>query len=243
MDYFLVPEQENFQLEVHEPARDFTLGLWGNMSRNPRHKSVDFAKSNISVSIPKIVALSLLALSVQYESSLVVLERFRDQVTEEEMTVTGGVLSLNLFPLPALPKKFDAWTLRPKFFGAKGKLSYLPYPFPTDYVEEEEEKVLEPIHVTMHFPKSAFLDPATCQVMAWNAERSCWDGAGIQNVDINPAQGVVSFDTVHLLPTAMVQVCSVGAVPLPLLLLLLLLVMWRCLGGIGGCRGNAMPGR
>ncbi|XP_048780286.1 dynein axonemal intermediate chain 7 homolog isoform X2 [Ostrea edulis] len=56
------PETFNLQFELKSP--DVCLSLWGNLSKNPRIKSFEFAKQGLTFEIPRVLCLSDCAIRV-----------------------------------------------------------------------------------------------------------------------------------------------------------------------------------
>lgn len=113
MDSFKQEANENFQ--VHAQGIDYSICLWGNITKNPRFKVIEFEKERMSASLPKALALSNVAIRMIYESNakfatLYEEPHFRSRV---HMRAIGGVLFLDLVELPEMPKSIENWTIRP----------------------------------------------------------------------------------------------------------------------------------
>lgn len=109
MDYFSREPSENFQIQANFP--NYSFGLWGNLTKNPRHKIIDFAECKMQCSLPKPLVLSNVAIRMLYSSgpnSVIPYEEQRGQ----KMAIIGGVLDFDLIDLPDLPKIVEPWIIR-----------------------------------------------------------------------------------------------------------------------------------
>ena len=120
MDYFNVEANENFLVSKSSAAH--VLGIWGNLTKNPRYdqknsifryKSIDIIESHISMSIPKPLSLANVAVRIWLENGSAAATRYEAQDTERHMSVVGGVLYLDLVELPEMAKNVDKWVIRP----------------------------------------------------------------------------------------------------------------------------------
>jgi hypothetical protein len=66
MDYFSREPNENFQLQNRIPG--YSFGLWGNLTKNPRHKVIEFSECQMMCTLPKLLSLSNVAIRMIYES-------------------------------------------------------------------------------------------------------------------------------------------------------------------------------
>lgn len=112
IDHFSREANENFQLEVS--GSNFHLGLWGNVTKNPRFKIIDFPDIKVSASLPKPLALSNVAVRMLINSNNGISTIYEEPHLDSKlhMSPVGGVLLLDLVELPDLPKAIDSWTIR-----------------------------------------------------------------------------------------------------------------------------------
>lgn len=85
----------------------FSLGVWVNLAKNPRFRTVEYTDLGVTVEIPKPVALASLAVRVQLRAYD---ERFYS-CTNQFMAL-GGVLLLDMLALPGQASKGNNWTIR-----------------------------------------------------------------------------------------------------------------------------------
>jgi hypothetical protein len=111
MEKFNIVTNENFLIYKSAPSK--VLGIWGNLTKNPRYKSIELTDAHISVSIPKPFSLANVAVRILLDNSANAASLFEEQDTEQIMSVVGGVLHLNLLELPELAKNVEKWVIRP----------------------------------------------------------------------------------------------------------------------------------
>ena len=111
MEKFNVVANENFLL--YKSSQTKVFGIWGNLTKNPRYKSIELTDSQISISIPKHFSLLNVAVRVILDDSANATSIFEEQETEQYMSVVGGVLHLDLLELPDLAKNVEKWVIRP----------------------------------------------------------------------------------------------------------------------------------
>lgn len=111
MEKFNIVTNENFMIYKSLPSKVF--GIWGNLTKNPRYKSIDLTDAQISVSIPKHFSLANVAVRILLDNGANAASIFEDQETEQYMSVVGGVLHLDLLELPELAKNVEKWVIRP----------------------------------------------------------------------------------------------------------------------------------
>ncbi|KAI8907378.1 hypothetical protein EDD86DRAFT_248231 [Gorgonomyces haynaldii] len=67
LDFFEREPNENFQLGAQKLG--FAVGLWGNLTKNPRHKLIEFEQLRIAFTLPKPLALGSTAIRVIYNTN------------------------------------------------------------------------------------------------------------------------------------------------------------------------------
>lgn len=208
-DQFPVETNENFYYSTSLDL--YVLGLWGNLTKNPRHKSIEYSNIPILMSLPKPISLSNVAIRMLYMSSLTAGAPFSVQEKGTPMSVVGGVLYLDLFEMPEPPKILDTWTIR-QILSPTGKLKTVDYPFKktvTEAAEEEKDGAADlniwPAHVTYEIFPSCFIHQESAKVLSWSAEEQSWSEDNIGDVEIDVEQGQIKFRTTNFRPTALVQ--------------------------------------
>ncbi|KAJ3086489.1 Protein casc1 [Quaeritorhiza haematococci] len=211
VDYFHWEANENFQIATTAPNALF--GLWGNLTRNPRFKMIEFNEIEMSASLPKPLALSNVAIRMLYETSPTVSMLFPSEQNTKKlhMSIVGGVLFCDLVELPEVPKTVDAWTIRP-VLSPDGQLKRITYPFKKPVAEEEQETAADPTVwptvVTFKIPPGIFIDKASATIMYYDEETKSWETDNIADVEIRTDSWQVKFQTIHFKPTALVQKMS-----------------------------------
>ncbi|RKO87557.1 hypothetical protein BDK51DRAFT_27374, partial [Blyttiomyces helicus] len=208
VDQYSREPNENFYLV--DSTRHYGFGLWGNLTKNPRFKTIDFDAVSMSSSLPKPLALASVAIRMLYESGNTVGVSFEEQ-EGISMSPVDGVLFLDLVEMPDPPKTVDAWTIRP-VLSATGRLKRLGYPFKkpvTENADEGHEAAMDasawPMIVSYSIMPGSFVRQDLSTVRWWNVEQKIWDSEGISDVEINSDTGRVKFRTIHFAPTAVVQ--------------------------------------
>nr|KAJ3420075.1 hypothetical protein HK105_006145 [Polyrhizophydium stewartii] len=208
---------QNFQLE--SMTDNFSFGIWGNLTRNPRHKNIEFPQLNMSASLPKPLVLSNVTIRMLYMTGANCGVPFEVQEGEGHRSFVGGVLMLDLAEMPDPPKIVDNWTIR-QILSPSGELKRLDYPFKKAAAEvaEEENENSNDAHmwstlISFPIPSHIFLDSDSVKVMYWNAEQKMWDDEGITDDDIDLEAGRVKCRTSHFGPTAVVQVNTYAEFP------------------------------
>ncbi|KAJ3114581.1 Protein casc1 [Phlyctochytrium bullatum] len=209
IDHFHVEPNENFQYSHGIPR--YSFGVWGNLTKNPRHKAIEFNDINMTMTLPKPIALANVSIRMLYETSMSASLPFQEQEGPVHLTPVGGMLFFDLFEMPDPPKTFDKWIIR-QILSPAGKLKPIAYPFKktvTEQADDEEEGAADtniwPTLVTYEIPPSAFIHRDSAKVMAWQESERMWVEENIGDVEINLELGQVKFRTTQFAPTALVQ--------------------------------------
>ncbi|KAJ3294999.1 Protein casc1 [Borealophlyctis nickersoniae] len=144
VDYFHREPNENFQLS--DATKGFAFGVWGNLIKNPRYKTIEFPHHSMSSSLPKPLALASVAIRMLYQSGHTAAAPFEHVQTGQHMSVVGGVLFFDLVEMPDPPKSVDNWTIR-QILSPTGTLRRLTYPFkkpPTETNDEDTDMSSSP---------------------------------------------------------------------------------------------------
>lgn len=121
------PRQENFYYTKVLPG--YELGVFVNLSKNPRFKAIEFEKKIITATLPKSLALQSIAICALHAYGNTASAEFDLQAKNQiSFNTVGGVLFLDLFELPEPPIKVGGWTMR-VLSGSEAQLQRLAYPF------------------------------------------------------------------------------------------------------------------
>ncbi|TPX30312.1 hypothetical protein SmJEL517_g06103 [Synchytrium microbalum] len=203
MDQMVEDTSENFTCS--KSFQEFKHCLWANLTKNPRHKTIDFVEQGIHISLPKALVLAGVGMRLLYETGSTAACRFKDTV-RTHLTVIGGVLHMDLVELPEWPTKSERWTLRKILTPQNKYLRRVSYPFTVDPAETVPEGEDSDVDVTVTLklsPTIASLQNAT--IMNWNSETNAWTSDGIRDVLFEPELEQVTFKTCYLRPTAIIQ--------------------------------------
>lgn len=110
MDFYQKDTSENFSLSA--TSGSFAVSLWGNVTRNPRHKFMDFPETNMSFTLPKPLGLASVAVRMLMMTGTSSLVDYQAQSGNDKKTIVGGLLHFDLVELPDLPKQVDSWVMR-----------------------------------------------------------------------------------------------------------------------------------
>ncbi|KAJ1343174.1 hypothetical protein BSLG_002200 [Batrachochytrium salamandrivorans] len=208
-DYFAQDPNENFQLS--KATENFAFGIWGNLTKNPRYKIIEFMDIKLSASLPKPLALSSVSIRMLYMTGVNCGVPFEVQEGLGHWSFVGGILMFDLSEMPNPPKNVDTWTIR-QIASSNGNLKRLEYPFKTaltEVVAENDQTTNDSqmwsMHITFPIPSNVSLDSDSVKIMFWNSELKIWDDEGITDDDIDLEEGIVKCRTSHFAPTAVVQ--------------------------------------
>ena len=101
------------EVQYEHSAPSCKFGLWVNLAKNPRIKSIEFDALSITTELPKQLALASIALRVMQFSSELLTPQQPPLGASSPFMALGGVLSIELMALPQPPKKVKGWTIRP----------------------------------------------------------------------------------------------------------------------------------
>ena len=116
-------------LQLESSSDTLSYGLWVNMVKNPRLKSIEFKKLDTVLELPKPIALATVALRlVRLRCDTNGFDRLSGVCTND-LAACGGVLSIELMSLSPPPKHVKGWTIRHAGGGAS-RLNRQAYPIP-----------------------------------------------------------------------------------------------------------------
>ncbi|KAJ3338328.1 hypothetical protein HDU93_009628 [Gonapodya sp. JEL0774] len=201
MDLFSPGQGPNENFHLTNVTKGYKLAIWSNLTRNPRHKTLDFSELSISATLPKPIILSNLAIRFLHETSGTVAPMYDlYQSPGQHWSVIGGVLNLDLVELPDSPHVVNNWTVRQSMERS-----------PTEVVEDSQngdEGVTAgqwAISLSFRIPASCFVSKDKAKVMWWDDSARKWREDGIEQTDIELESGIVKFRTTNFKPTAVVQ--------------------------------------
>ncbi|TPX39408.1 hypothetical protein SeLEV6574_g07233 [Synchytrium endobioticum] len=200
MDQLVEDTTENFV--TSRSFGCFKLGLWANLTKNPRHKALEFTNEGINIALPKALVLTGVGIRLLHETGPTATCQFRD-ASKPFMSIVGGILHLDLVELPEWPANSTKWVIRKILSPNYQGLRRISYPFPIDPAEAsvDGEDADVDLIITLKLP---FTVP-NATLMNWDAETNSWTSDGIRDVVFEPEQGQVKFRTCYFRPTAVVQ--------------------------------------
>ncbi|KAJ3260143.1 hypothetical protein HK103_001219 [Boothiomyces macroporosus] len=207
LDLFQRESTENFQFT--SDITDYKLGIWANLTRNPRHKFIDFTDISMSFSLPKPLALDNVGIRMLLKSGEGAFANYEATNGGSLVSPIGGVLLFDLVELPEAARKIDSWILRP-VLTQDGTFKRIPYPSKrdTEVVGDEENQNTDlavwATQVTFTIMPHCFIDNSAT-VMFFDPELKQWSTDGIKDVEYDQQSGRIRFRTMKFLDTALVQ--------------------------------------
>jgi hypothetical protein len=200
-------QSENFLFSKKLSKSEF--GLWGNITKNPRYKTLEFNDKRQCITIPKPIIMESIAIRIIYREELPEIQLYKSE-TKDQLSVIGGILFLDLLELPEQKIESNQWMLQPVLSndGIIKRVNYeiIP-PEDTEIIDEDMNSSLQAqwsIEVSYYIPPECkILDTAT--VMQWDPEKKVWDNDGVSDVAINIESGLVKFKTINFKLAALVQ--------------------------------------
>jgi cancer susceptibility candidate protein 1 len=194
-------QNDKGEIQVHDSRADFKYALWLNHVKNPRFKQIEVPELNIVAELPKSVALATIAARMTHRTYC----NFHDRCKNELMSV-GGVFSVDLLTLPALPNVVKGWTLR-----TMTPLAYdvnkVPYPIPAagaDHADSSEvDTDAPPIVISYKLPADLVLVEKEPRVGWWDEEAAEWKTEGVTDVKVE--DGTLTYSSVKLTHLALLQ--------------------------------------
>jgi cancer susceptibility candidate protein 1 len=185
-------------------------GMWVNLARQPRTKMVEYPDVDVTIEIPRALALANVAIRV--------LHYCYDELSERPggspFLALGGPFAVELLALPPPPKEVKQWTLR-QVTGLSKDVLRLPYPIPPAGAEAFEPGTIAPmgegaiasappLRVTVAEPKGVLIR-GQLRVGWWDPDQESWREDGISEIERDEDAGKISFKTVRLTTLAFLQ--------------------------------------
>ncbi|KAJ3275655.1 Protein casc1 [Terramyces sp. JEL0728] len=207
LDLFQRESTDNFQFT--SDLTDYKIGIWANLTRNPRHKFIDFPEITMSFSLPKPLALDNVGIRMLFKSGDGSAASYESTNGGPSVAIIGGALLFDLVELPEAARKIDSWTIRP-VLTQDGSFKRIPYPTKADkeVAGDEESQTTDlavwATQVTFTIMPHCFID-SSATVMFFDPELKQWSSDGIKDVEYDQQSGRVRFRTMRFLDTALVQ--------------------------------------
>jgi len=209
---------ENMPSEINDQSENFLFnkkisksefGLWGNITKNPRYKTLEFNNKRQCITIPKPIIMESIAIRIMYREELPEIQLYKSS-SKEQLSIVGGILFLDLLELPEQKIESNQWMLQPVLSndGIVKRVNYeIAPPEDTEIIDENMNSSLQAqwsIEVSYFIPPECkILDTAT--IMQWDPEKKNWDNDGVTDVVINIESGQIKFKTINFKLTALVQ--------------------------------------
>jgi len=187
------------EVQVQASVPSFKFGLWVNLAKNPRMKTIEIPELNFTSELPKSLALASIAVRM--------LHCYYDDLTQHaknEFMTVGGVFTVDLLALPPPPKKVKGWTLR-QVTPLATNVSKLPYPIPpagSDHTMAPttlSAAAPPPMGLNYPLPEHVVLLESDPQVGWWDSDSETWRTDGISEVKYDEVNHILSFQTVKLM--------------------------------------------
>ncbi|KNC49760.1 uncharacterized protein AMSG_11933 [Thecamonas trahens ATCC 50062] len=191
------------QVEVALP--DVRYALWVNVAKNLRVKSREFRDVGITTSISKGLALASVAMRFVHTNW----DNLTPTSVSDEYMTLGGILHFDLLDVPPSPKTLKGWTLRPvtELAHTVRRLGYPIVPPGTDPASAPvaPSPSWKRIKITWIVPDAVFVRSKSPLLGWWDAQVGIWRTDGIEASTFDPVTRVLSFETIHAAPTALLQ--------------------------------------
>lgn len=194
-------QNDKGEIQVHDSRGGFKYALWVNHVKNPRFKQIEVPELNIVAELPKSVALATIAVRMIHRAYC----NFHDRCKNELMAV-GGVFSVDLLTLPALPAVVKGWTLRTMTPLALD-VNKVPYPIPAAGADQTASSEVDtdapPVVVSYKLPSELVLVDPEPKVGWWDEEAAEWKMEGVTDVKVE--DGTLTYSSVKLTHLALLQ--------------------------------------
>ena len=186
------------------------FGMWVNLARQPRTKVVEYSDVDVTLEIPRALALANVAIRVLHFSY----DELSERPSGCPFLALGGPFAVELLALPPPPKEVKQWTLR-QVTGLSKDVLRLPYPIPPAGAEAFEPGTIAPmteaaianappLRVTVAEPKGVLIR-GQLRVGWWDPSQGIWREDGISEIERDEDAGQISFKTVRLTKLAFLQ--------------------------------------
>eukprot|EP00344_Euplotes_crassus_P012576 CAMPEP_0196996914 /NCGR_PEP_ID=MMETSP1380-20130617/2684_1 /TAXON_ID=5936 /ORGANISM="Euplotes crassus, Strain CT5" /LENGTH=435 /DNA_ID=CAMNT_0042413031 /DNA_START=553 /DNA_END=1860 /DNA_ORIENTATION=- len=182
--------RDQFELEANNEY--FKMGIRGNHSNFSGTEMLKHESLGISNEVPRIFCKQFnLQRSVWVSNDITASE-------QSPYLAVGGVLNIEIFPLPEMPKKHRSWIIR-NIQDMEDTLKKKNFP--------DSAGNIEPITVAFTIPEYVWIDEGRedVEVGWWNEEAKEWQLENLEEVKINKTTREVSFKTLQLAPFAYLQ--------------------------------------
>ena len=106
------PREANENFHFSSSKGTVVFALWGNLTKNPRFKLVEFSDLAISATLPKPILLSPLAVRFLYMTGPTSVAAFRNKKERKPLAPVGGIMFLDLMEMPDLAHNVNGWMMR-----------------------------------------------------------------------------------------------------------------------------------
>lgn len=172
----------------------FKVGIWGNSSKILRPMLIEFNDLGIEVELPRIFQSLNNILRVTWVAS-------DDMCLDYSPYISvGGVLNIEVFNFPELPKKHRSWMIR-TINDVGDMLNKRPYPDPSATSQQTDS-----ISIKFTIPNYVYIDESreNIEVGWWDEENKVWQ-LEENEMKINKTSHLVIFQTTRLAPFAYLQ--------------------------------------
>ena len=188
------------------------FGLWVNLAKNPRVKSIEFTELAISTELPKSLALASVAIRAMHFTydRLTPLDNEEAAGTETPGPTymsLGGVLCLDLLTLPPPTKKVKGWVIR-QINDMTTNVHRQPYPIPpaaSDAAAAPLSGSAPPLRICYAVPKNVIVPPSDRLVGWFDESEQVWKTDGLSELSFDEETRSVNFLSSRLTSLAMLQ--------------------------------------
>lgn len=204
----LVQHIEEQQVDARSEVRDtwgvadgdVRVGFWGTLqSKGFRAKTIDFAKIQICLELPKSIALQSMGHCIGVRA----LYTAYDNVSPPTCSclTVGGVIRIDLLSIPPYPKKVKTWIIRS--IPSTGR-QFVRLPYPNPELASSASGALQPCKIEYTVSRNAIV-AAEPQVSWWDAATEEWSTESITEVKWDAERRRISFFSLRLAAYAITQ--------------------------------------
>lgn len=181
---FILQEQNEF----------FKIGIRGNYGKMTGTEMIKHDKIGISNEMPRMF------INYNNVQRSTWIAHDETSLTYSPYFAVGGVLNIEIFPMPEMPKKHRNWIIR-NVQDLEDILTKKPFPDPNTNMAN-----IEPITITFTIPDYIWIDEGREDVeVGWWEENNGWQLEDLDEVKINKTTREVSFKSMRLAPFAYLQ--------------------------------------
>mmetsp|Transcript_110407 Transcript_110407/g.235809 ORF Transcript_110407/g.235809 Transcript_110407/m.235809 type:complete len:651 (-) Transcript_110407:60-2012(-) len=180
---------------------DIKVGFWGHLqSKGFRAKQIDHPKIQISLDLPKSIALQSMGHCIGVRSLYTTYDSVRGK--DPSVMSVGGMIRVDLLSIPPFSKRVKLWTIR-QVPPPGQELMKLPYPN-TEHSTASAAIALQPCKIEYKVPAHVIVRKHPT-IAFWDSSIDKWSSEGITEISWESEARKVSFFSQRLAAFSIVQ--------------------------------------